>query len=72
VNHYQPFIEDPAHLGELDRQRFVVLRMPPGGIETYAQIQTAVRRRLTAAAEVVAIDAGREYSGGGIPLEGVE
>jgi 2'-5' RNA ligase len=48
VNPYQPFIDDPQHLRELDRQRFVVLRVPSPVNETYRQVQESVRQRLTA------------------------
>jgi 2'-5' RNA ligase len=48
VNHYQPFIDDPRHLSELDRQRFVVLRIPPSVTGTYGQVQKAVRQRWSA------------------------
>jgi 2'-5' RNA ligase len=48
VTHYQPFIEDPEHLRELDRQRFVVLRMPSAVTATYGPVQDAVRQRLSA------------------------
>lgn len=48
VNPYQPFIDDPAHVGELDRQRFVVLRIPPAATDVHAQVRAAVRQRLTA------------------------
>ncbi len=48
VNAYQAFIEDPKHLSELDRQRFVVLRMPPAVTGTHGHVQEAVRQRLSA------------------------
>jgi 2'-5' RNA ligase len=44
---YQPFIDDPTHLTELDRQRFVVLRMPPAVTEAYRQTQQTLRQRLS-------------------------
>jgi len=45
---YQPFIEDPQHRTELDRQRFVVLRMPSAVTGIYEQVQEAVRHRVSA------------------------
>ena len=48
MSRYQPFIEDPKHLRELDRQRFVVLRVPPPVSETYRHVQETVRQRLSA------------------------
>lgn len=48
MSHYQPFIEDPKHLRELDRQCFVVLRIPPPVSETYKHVQETVRRQLPA------------------------
>jgi 2'-5' RNA ligase len=43
---YQPFIDDPAHIEALDRQRFVVLRAPLAVSAVYDQIQRALRERL--------------------------
>lgn len=48
MNHYYPFIEDPKLRTELNRQRFVVLRMPTAVVGTYQQVQEAVRQRLSA------------------------
>jgi 2'-5' RNA ligase len=48
MSHYQPFIADPTHLSELDRQRFVVLRMPQTATEMYGHVQGLVRQRLSA------------------------
>jgi hypothetical protein len=47
VSQYQPFIEDPRHLRELDGQRFVVLRVPQAASRTYGQLQETVRQRLS-------------------------
>jgi 2'-5' RNA ligase len=43
---YEAFIEDPAHIAELDGQRFVVLRAPVGLSTSFREIQDRVRERL--------------------------
>lgn len=43
---YLPFIDDPAHIAELDRQRFVVLRAPDPVASAYEHIRSALRGRL--------------------------
>jgi 2'-5' RNA ligase len=45
---YQPFIDDPAHIRALDRQRFVVLRPGPAVREIHRQVQGILRQRLSA------------------------
>ena len=43
---YRPFIDDPAYLPRLDRQRFVVLRAPEPVASAYEQVRNALRHRL--------------------------
>ena len=47
MNQYEPFIEDPVHAGELDGQRFVVLRIPGDVARRYDELRHAVRQRLS-------------------------
>ena len=44
---YEPFIDDPEHLRELEGQRFVVLRPAMPVIQCHRQVQDVVRRRLS-------------------------
>lgn len=44
---YEPFINDPEHVRELDGQRFVVLRPALAVTECYHHVQDVVRRRLS-------------------------
>ena len=43
---YEPFLDDPAHIAELNGQRFVVLRAPVAFSTSYREIQDGFRRRL--------------------------
>ena len=43
---YEPFIDDPTHIAELEGQRFVVLRAPAALSSSYRAIQDRFRERL--------------------------
>src|SRR5687768_1044070 len=43
---YEPFIDDPEHIRELDGQRFVVLRPAMPVTQCHRHVQDLVRRRL--------------------------
>jgi 2'-5' RNA ligase len=43
---YEPFIDDPEHIRELDGQQFVVLRPAMTVTQCHHQVQDVVRRRL--------------------------
>jgi 2'-5' RNA ligase len=40
------FIDDPSHIAQLDRQRFVVLRAPAAVASVYAEVRSQVLERL--------------------------
>jgi 2'-5' RNA ligase len=71
---YEPFIDDPDHIRQLDRQRFVVMRPAAVVRDCHRQVQGDLRRRLAGLPASYVARAHVTLGGfaAGVPIEAVQ